>query len=49
MIAIAGEDVGAVVPAVHRVVNQTVVGGPRKTSHDAQVTAIGGLASRKMN
>jgi hypothetical protein len=49
VIAIAGEVVGSVVPVVHRVVDQAVVGGARKTSHDAQVGAKCELESRKMN
>jgi hypothetical protein len=49
VIAIVGEDLGAVVPAIHRVVDQTVVGGARKTFHDAHVEVKCRLESRKRN
>jgi hypothetical protein len=39
VIVIVGEDIGAVVTAVYCVVDQIVVGGARKTSHDAHVAA----------
>jgi hypothetical protein len=48
VIAIVGEDVGPVVPAIHRVVDQTVGSGARKSSHDAHVSATRGRESRKM-